>query len=98
MSNKLRNLAERREHLITEAAKQRLMLSQNIETLRAPLVLADRGLAAVCYIKSHPMWVAGVGAGVGLLTIVRPSRIGKWFQSGLLMWQVLRRLSGRSSI
>jgi hypothetical protein len=96
MSNKLRNLAKSREHLVADAATQRLLLSQNIETLRAPLVLADRGLAAVRYIKSHPIWVAG--AGVGVLTIVRPSRIGKRFQSALLVWQVVCRLRCKSSI
>ena len=96
MSNKLRNLAKSREDLVAEAAAQRLLLSQNIETLRAPLFLADRGLAAVRYIKSYPIWVSG--AGVGLLTIARPSHIGKWFQSTLLVWQVVRRLSGKTSI
>ncbi len=75
MSDKLHSLAERREYLVTEVAAQRLLLSQNFETWRAPLALADRGLAAVRYIKSHPIWVTG--ASIGLFTVVRPSRIGK---------------------
>jgi hypothetical protein len=56
MNKKLRNLAERRESLVAEAAAQRLLIAQNIETWRTPLGLADRGLAAVSYIKSHPVW------------------------------------------
>jgi hypothetical protein len=92
MNKKLRNLAERRESLVAEAAAQRLLIAQNIETWRAPLTLADRGLAAVSYIKSHPICAAG--ASLGLLTVMRSSRASKWFQRGWLMWQVVRKLRG----
>lgn len=90
MNNKLTSLAKRREHLIAEAATQRLMLTQHIEPLRATLVLADRGLAAVRYIKSHPAWM--VSASLVFLTVMRSSQVGKWLQLGWLVWQVLRRL------
>ncbi len=93
MRNKLTNLAKRRECLIAEAAAQRLMLVQQIEPLRAPLILADRGLSAVSYIKSHPAWVSG--ASIALLAAVRPSHIGKWLQRGWLAWQVLCRLRAK---
>jgi YqjK-like protein len=89
MSKKLVNLAKRREHLIAEASAQRLMLTQHIEPLRASLDLADRGLTAVSYVKSHPVWTAS--AGIALLTLVRPNRVGRWLQRGWLAWQVLRR-------
>lgn len=94
MNKKLRNLAERRESLIAEAAAQRLLIAQNIETWRSPLALADRGLAAVSYIKNHPVWTAG--ASLGLFTAMRSSRTGKWLQRGWIVWQVVRKLSSKS--
>ena len=90
MNKKLRNLAERRESLVAKAAAQRLLIAQNIETLRAPLALADRGLAAVSYIKCHPVWTAG--ASLGLLALTRSSRSVQWFQRGWTVWQVVRKL------
>jgi hypothetical protein len=94
MNEKLRNLVERRKSLIAEAAAQRLLMAQNIEAWRSPLDLADRGLAAVSYIKSHPVWTAA--ASLGLLSAMRSSRTGKWLQRGWIAWQVLRKLSNKS--
>jgi YqjK-like protein len=94
MNKKLRNLAERRESLVAEAAAQRLLIAQNIETWRAPLTLADRGLAAVSYIRSHPVWAAG--ASLGLLTAMRLSLAGKWLQRGWIVWQVVRKLNKKA--
>jgi YqjK-like protein len=94
MRNKLTNLAKRREHLVAQAAGQRLLLAQSVEAWRAPLALADRGLAVVSYIKIHPAWM--VGTSVALLTVARPSRVGKWFQRGWVAWQVVRRLRGKT--
>ena len=93
MSKKLRNLAARREHLVAQAAEQRILLAQNIETWRAPFALADRGLEAVRYIKRHPICAAG--ASLGLLTAMRSSRASKWLQRGWLVWQVVRKLRGK---
>jgi hypothetical protein len=90
MRNKLTNLAKRREYLIAEAAAQRLMLVQQVEPFRAPLILADRGLSAVSYIKSHPAWAAS--SGIALFAAGRSSHIGKWLQRGWVAWQVLSRL------
>jgi YqjK-like protein len=60
MNKKLIRLAERRERLVTRAAEQRVALAQNIEPYRMPLALADRGIYALRYIKSHPEWLVGV--------------------------------------
>jgi hypothetical protein len=92
MSKKLRNLAERRKHLVAETSEQRLILAQNVEIWRAPLALADRGLAAVSYIKSHPIWASGIT--LGLLTAMRSCHAGKWFQRGWIVWQATRKLRG----
>jgi hypothetical protein len=90
MNYKLLKLAERRKLLVSELAMQRLILSQNIDGLHAPLALADRGLSVIRYIKQHPAWVAS--SSLAALSIVRPNRIVKWFIRGRLAWQIIRKL------
>ncbi len=92
MSNKLIRLAERRERLDTQAAAQRLRLAQNIELWRTPLALADRGIAALRYTKSHRDWVVG---GVVMLAALRPGRVRKWLTRGWVMWQMMYTLGRR---
>jgi YqjK-like protein len=92
MNKKLIRLAERRERLVTRAAEQRVALAQNIEPYRLPLALADRGINALRYIRSHPEWLVGV---VVLLAALRPGRVGKWLGRGLVPLQILYTLRGR---
>ncbi|MES2238477.1 MAG: YqjK-like family protein [Pseudomonadota bacterium] len=95
--NELTRLAARREQLIAQAAGQRTALAQSIEPWRAPLALADQGLAVVRLIKSRPAWL--VGAAI-FLAVMRPAglrsgRIGKWLRRGWVTWQVVQNLSRR---
>ena len=92
MNKKLIRLAERRERLVTRAAEQRVALAQNIEPYRAPLALADRGITALRYIRSHPEWLVGV---VVLFAALRPGRVGKWLKRGLVPLQIMYTLRGR---
>lgn len=97
MNDKLTRLAARREQLIAQAATQRMALAQSIEPWRAPLALADQGLAVVHLIKSRPAWLVGAAL---LLAVVRPAglrsgRIGKWLRRGWVTWQVVRNLRSR---
>ncbi|MGB2833307.1 MAG: YqjK-like family protein [Methylotenera sp.] len=90
MSEKLQKLGQRRERLVQEAEEQRRQLLQAVGALRAPMALADQGIAAISFMKKHPIWLAGGSA--LFLKIVRPSRIGKWFSRGLFAWQMVRKL------
>lgn len=92
MNPKRVGLAERRERLIAQAALQRMAVAQNIEPWRRPLALADQGLAALRYIKSHPAWIVG---GVTLLAAMRPGRIGMRLRRGWMAWQIVNKLRGR---
>ena len=92
MNANLVRLAERRERLVAQAAMQRRTLAQDIEPWRIPLALADQGLTALRYIKSHPEWIVGV---VVLLAALQPRRVGKWLGRGWVSWQVMHRLRGR---
>jgi hypothetical protein len=94
MNEKQTRLAERREHLVAQAAAQRMALAQNIEPWRMPLAMADQGLAALRFIRSHPAWIVGGGI---LLAAIRPRRGGKWLRWGWVTWQVVQRLRGRQT-
>jgi hypothetical protein len=89
MSDKLIRLAERRERLVAQAAAQRIALAQNIEPWRVPLALADQGLTALRFIKSHPVWILG---GAALLAALRPRSAGKWLRRGWVTWQIINKL------
>ena len=93
MNEKLLKLAQRREHLVLEAAKQRVQLAQAVEVWREPLALADQGLAAISYIKKHPILIAASSA--VLVRLLRKSFIGKWLGRGMMAWQFVRKLQDR---
>jgi len=89
MSDKLTQLARRREHLVAQAAAQRMALAQNIEPWRTPLALADQGLAALRFVRSHPVWIIGGGV---LLTALRPGHVWKWLRRSWVAWQIINKL------
>ena len=89
MSDKLIRLAERRERLVAQAAAQRMALEQNIEPWRVPLALADQGLTALRFIKSHPALIVGGGI---LFAMLKPGSVGKWLQRGWITWQIINKL------
>ena len=93
MNKKLLKLALRREYLVLEASKQRVQIAQAVDAWRAPLALADKGLAVISFVKKHPVWMAG-GSAI-LLKVLRPSRVGKWLSRGWVAWQLLRKLQNK---
>ena len=92
MNQKLVRIIERREHLVAQAAAQRVALAQQIEPLRAPFTMVDQGLAVLRFIKRHPMLIVG---GVALLTALRPGSPGKWLRRSWVAWQIVHRLPGK---
>jgi hypothetical protein len=93
MNKKLLKLAKRREQLVATAESQRTQLAQALEVWRAPLAMADQGLAVIAYIKTHPILLAG-GSAI-LLKILRPKRISKWLSRGWFAWSLMRKLQGK---
>jgi YqjK-like protein len=90
MNKKLLKLAKRREYLVAKAENQRMQLAQAVDVWRAPLAFADQGLAALGFIKKHPILAAG-GSAV-LVRLLRKSFIGKWFSRGLFALQIVSKL------
>ncbi len=92
MNERLIRLAERREVLVAQASAQRLALARSLEPWRRPLTLAGQGLAALQFVRNHPVWLVGSAV---LPAALLPARAGKWMRRGLLAWQVLRQLRHR---
>ncbi|MBZ0067317.1 MAG: YqjK-like family protein [Thiobacillus sp.] len=92
MNKKSIRLAERRSLLIAQAEAQRTALAHNLAPWRARLALADRGIAAVRYVRNRPGLLLAAALVVAAL---RPRRLGTWLQRGWLAWQIRRRLFGR---
>jgi YqjK-like protein len=93
MNKKLTKLAKRRERLILDSTMQRAQLVQIADTWREPLALADKGLLAMSFVRKHPIIMVGVSA--ILLKMLGPSRVGKWFSEGLIVWQFMRKLQSK---
>jgi hypothetical protein len=101
MNKKLLILAQQRERLVLEAARQRVQLAQAVDVWRAPLALADQGLAAIRYIRKHPILMAGGSA--LLVKLLRKffgksfgkSFVGKWFSRGLFALQLVRKVHSK---
>lgn len=88
MNSKLTQLAERRQQLVAQADAQRAILTDTLEPWRARLARVDRGVAVLRYVSSHPILMVGASL---LLAALRPRRVGKWLQHGLMVWQLGRR-------
>lgn len=93
MNAKLTQLAERREYLLEQAEKQRVALSREAEPWRIVLEKTDKGLAALRYMKHHPVWLVSTG-GI-MLAALGPRRIVRWLGRGLVGLQMLSRLRSR---
>jgi hypothetical protein len=92
MNTKLTRLAEQRERLIAQAARQRMALAQDIEPWRTPLAIADQGLVALRFVKRHPVWLVG---GIALFAAVRPGSVGNWLKRGWVTWRIVHLIRGR---
>lgn len=93
MNEKLTKLAERREYLINQAANQRVELTRDTVPWRGLMERADQGIAAVRYLRNHPVWL--VGATGAMLTAIGPGRVWRWLGRGLIGLQMLNRLRSR---
>ncbi len=89
MNSKLTQLAERRQQLVAQSDAQRAILADTLEPWRTRLAQVDRGVAVLRYVRRHPVLMVGASL---LLAALRPKRVGRWLQHGLMVWQLGRRL------
>lgn len=85
MKPNLPGIIQRRQQLIAQAAEQRLLLVQQFEPCRRPLLLADHLLSIAGLFRRHPVWLL-----VGTITLVvwPQSRFGGWLRRGWVIGRV----------
>jgi hypothetical protein len=96
MDSRLDTLAKRRHLLLTQAAIQRELLMDELAPWQARLVMVEKGMAAVRYVKSNPALLVG---GLALFGLLRPGanllgrgRAAKWLQTGLATMKIARKV------
>lgn len=93
MNRKLARLAQQRQVLLEQCAQQRATLTQAAAPWRNTLAQADKGVAALRYLRSHPIWFAG-GGGL-LLALLGPGRVWRWLGRGWFGLQMYNRLRSK---
>lgn len=92
--NDLDQAIARRKLLVAQSALQRATLAQCVAPWRPRLVLFDRGIAVVRYVRRYPAVLAAAGL---LVAVLRPHRAADWLQRGWVLWQIGSRLRNRQT-
>jgi len=83
----IERIRQRRAELIARAAHQRDDIATALRVLRAPLAVADKGVAAVAYVKNHP----GIAAAALVATaVISPRSTLRWAQRAIIVWRGIR--------
>lgn len=89
-TERLIELARRKERLIARAAAQRTAIAGTFREWRTPIAVADRALAVARFFRSHPVLLAAaVAAAVALRGRTLVGLAGRSFAA----WRVWRTLS-----
>lgn len=86
MNEKMSGLMQRRGELLSRITAQREQLNEIGAHLRTPLAWADQGLAALNYLRCHPLPVAGVVA----LLVIRRRGVAGLVSGGWRVWKGYR--------
>ncbi|MFZ3017184.1 MAG: YqjK-like family protein [Gallionella sp.] len=90
MNEKMLAVMQRRGELLAKIASQREQAAQVGARWRAPLAVADQGLAVLRFMRARPLLVAGVAA---LLVWRRRGALGA-IKMGWRAWKGYRYLTG----
>jgi len=96
MNRQMSETRLRRDLLLARIAAQREEVADLGARWQAPLALADQGLAAVHFLRSHPVLIAGAAA----LLVVRRRGVMGLMKGGWKLWKgyrLLAALTGRAS-
>ena len=95
MNVTLVTLAKKRQHLVEEAQKQRMAVSDQLHAWHKPISMIDYAINMLRYIKNHPVLVASGGS--ALLSMFKPNALSLWLQRGLLVWQILNKFRKKAA-
>lgn len=83
------DIMRKRERLLARCAAQRAELTAIARQWQGPLEIADRALAAVNYLRSHPV-ILGVLA--ALVVVIQRRGLWGWVRRGFVLWRAWRAL------
>lgn len=86
MNERMLELRQRRGELLARIAVQRGQLVEVISRGEVPLALADQGVAAVRFLRGHPLLVGGIAA----LLVWRRNGMAGLFRRSWLLWKGYR--------
>jgi YqjK-like protein len=92
MDNRMYALMQRRGELLARIESQREQVSVIGAHLQTPLALVDQGMAAVKFLRSRPLLVAGMAA----LMVLRRRGVVGLAKSAWRVWKGYRQLSALS--
>lgn len=87
MNRRLAQIHVRRERLVAKAAAQRDEVALLLAPLAGPLAMADRGVAAAVYVRTHPEIVLIAAAA---LVVLSPKRALRWARRAFAVWRGYR--------
>jgi hypothetical protein len=93
MNEKMVGLMRRRGELLAKIATQRDQLGEIGKQLQIPLALADRGVAAVRFLRGHPLLTAGVATFV----VIRRRGLAGLLRGAWRLWKGYRYVTGVSA-
>jgi len=82
-------LALKKQRLQLQAAAQRVMILQALESASPAFGAAEKVRSGLRWAKSHPEWLAGIGIA---LLVARPRAFFRWARRGFFVWRSLRHL------
>ena len=91
MNPKNVELALKRQRLQLQAAAQRVMIMQALESAAPAFGAAEKVRSGLRWAKAHPEWLAGIGVA---LLVARPRAFFRWAKRGFFVWRSLHRLRG----
>ena len=89
MNRKAVELALKKQRLQLQAAAQRVMILQVLESTSPAFGAAEKIRSGLRWAKAHPEWLVGIGVA---LLVARPRGFFRWARRGFFVWQSLRRL------
>lgn len=93
MNQQILEVMQRRAELLARIASQREQMAEIREDFKTPLALADKGLAAVRYLRSHPVLVAAVAA----LFVIRRRGVFALAMGAWRVWKGYRSITSISA-
>ena len=91
MNPKNIELALKKQRLQLQAAAQRVMIMQALESAAPAFGAAEKVRSGLRWAKAHPEWLAGIGVA---LLVARPRAFFRWAKRGFFVWRSLHRLRG----